>query len=224
MAVRPFNDAVSVALTRVVVGAAEAVKLALVWPAATVALVGTVTIALLLDSATAVPPLGAVPLMVTVQLAVPGAVTVPGVQLNEVTVIGDEVGSVIVPAEVVVEIECPPASEVDAPESESGMEPVAVDAICMLTSARSPLETMVVFRPNTIQVSDADVLEHETDLPAAEAAAPADAFTDVTLAAGKPRVHSKLAGCAPLLDVNETGTETVVPGVPEVVPTVSPML
>jgi len=36
----------------------------------------------LLESATVLPPAGAVPLRVTVQLAVPGPVTVPGVQLK----------------------------------------------------------------------------------------------------------------------------------------------
>jgi hypothetical protein len=36
----------------------------------------------LLDSATVLPPAGAVPLRVTVQLDVPGPVTVPGVQLK----------------------------------------------------------------------------------------------------------------------------------------------
>jgi hypothetical protein len=46
---------------------------------------GTVTVALLLDSETVVPPVGAVPLIVTVQLAVPGPVTVPGVQLRLAT-------------------------------------------------------------------------------------------------------------------------------------------
>jgi hypothetical protein len=39
----------------------------------------------LLDSATVLPPAGAVPLRVTVQLDVPGPVTVPGEQLKLVT-------------------------------------------------------------------------------------------------------------------------------------------
>jgi hypothetical protein len=77
--------AVSVALAAVAVAAAEAVKVALDCPAVTNTLEGTVTVALLLDSDTMVPPVGAAPLMFTVQLAVPGPVTVPGVQLRLVT-------------------------------------------------------------------------------------------------------------------------------------------
>jgi hypothetical protein len=91
----------------------------------------------------------------------------------------------------------------------------------MLTSARSPLETTVVFRPKTRQVIDPLPFEHETDLPAAVAAAPADALTEVTLAAGKFTVHWKPVGCAPLFDTNETGTITVAPGVPADEPTLN---
>ena len=81
----PFNPAVNVALTVVAVLPAEAVNVAKVCPAAIDTLEGTVTVELLLDSETVVPPVGAVPLIVTVQLADPGPVTVPGVQLRVVT-------------------------------------------------------------------------------------------------------------------------------------------
>lgn len=84
VAMLPFNDATNVALTAVVVDAAEAVKLALVCPDLTTTLAGTVTVALLLDSATVVPPVGAVALIVTVQFAVAGPVTAAGVQLKPV--------------------------------------------------------------------------------------------------------------------------------------------
>jgi hypothetical protein len=90
-------------------------------------LAGTVTVGLLLESATVLPPADAVPLSVTVQLDVPGPVTVPGVQLSDWTVRG--VGSVIVPPEVVVGIDFPLASEVEAPDSERGIEFVADGAI-----------------------------------------------------------------------------------------------
>src|ERR1035438_8876393 len=85
VAVLPFSPAVSVALTVVVVVPAVAVNVAKVCPAVTNTLAGTVNFALLLDSETVVPPVGAVPLMVTVQLAVPGPVTVAGVQLRLTT-------------------------------------------------------------------------------------------------------------------------------------------
>ena len=59
-----------------------AVKPAVVAPAPTVTLPGTVAFALLLDSATASPPPGAAPLSVTVQLEVPGAFTLDGVHVK----------------------------------------------------------------------------------------------------------------------------------------------
>ena len=95
----------------------------------------------------------------------------------------------IVPPDVVVEIAWPLASEVEAFDNESGIDPVVDDAICMLTSARSPLPTTVVLRPNTIQVREADPFEQESDLPAAEAAAPTVALIELTLAAVNPTVN-----------------------------------
>ena len=83
--VLPLKPAVSVALTVVAVEPAEAAKLTLDWPPATATLVGTVTDALLLDSETAIPAVGAIPLMATVQIAVAGPVTAPGVQPRLVT-------------------------------------------------------------------------------------------------------------------------------------------
>jgi hypothetical protein len=89
----------------------------------------------------------------------------------------------------------------------------------MEKSAKSPLETAAVFIPKTRQVIVPDPVAHESDFPAAVAADPADAVIEVTLAAGKLRVHWNPAGCAPPVDVNETETPTVAPGVPEVEPT-----
>jgi len=62
--------------------ATVAVKPALVWPAVTATLPGTVILALLLDSVTMEPPEGATAVSVTVQLEVPGAFTVAGEQLK----------------------------------------------------------------------------------------------------------------------------------------------
>jgi hypothetical protein len=188
VAVLPFRPAVSVALTVVVVVPAVAVNVAKVCPAVTNTLEGTVTVELLLDSATVVPPVGAVPLIVTVQLAVPGPVTVPGVQLSELTA-REEVGSVMVPPDPLVGIEFPAPSEAEAPESERGNEFVAEGAICKLIEAKPPLATTVVFRPKTRHVIDPEPFEHESDLPAAEADEPTNALAEVTLAAGKPTVN-----------------------------------
>ena len=69
----------------VLVAAAEAVNEAEFCPPITNQLEGTVTFALLLDSEITVPPLGAAPLRIIVQMAVPGPVSVAGVQLRLVT-------------------------------------------------------------------------------------------------------------------------------------------
>ena len=85
VAVLPLRPAVSVASTVLVVDPAVAAKTAFVLPAATVTLAGTVTVVLLLESETTVPLVGASPLMVTEQTAIPGPVTVPGRQPRLVT-------------------------------------------------------------------------------------------------------------------------------------------
>jgi hypothetical protein len=64
----------------VVTEATVAVNWALLDPAGTVTLPGSVTLALLSDSVTANPPVGAVSFSVTVQVDVPGALTLAGVQ------------------------------------------------------------------------------------------------------------------------------------------------
>ena len=66
-------------------------KAPVVAPAETVTLAGTVTLALLLDSATLAPPVGAAALSVTVHAEVPGATTLEGLQLRLLTVSGGEI-------------------------------------------------------------------------------------------------------------------------------------
>ena len=78
----PFRLAVSVAEVSIETRAAVAVNIAVVDPAFTVTVPGTVADALLLESATLAPPVGAAALSVTVQLLVPGVLTEPGVQLK----------------------------------------------------------------------------------------------------------------------------------------------
>ena len=64
-----------------------AVNWALLDPAATVTLAGTLTLALPLDKVTANPPVGAASLSVTVQEDVPGASTLAGVQNKLLSVV-----------------------------------------------------------------------------------------------------------------------------------------
>jgi hypothetical protein len=75
--------AVRVAVWAAVTTAAEAMKVALKAPAGTMTAAGTVTLALLLERATLVPPAGAALVKVTVQVDVPGPLIVTGEQLTE---------------------------------------------------------------------------------------------------------------------------------------------
>lgn len=65
-----------------------AAKDALETPAATVTFPGTVTIVLLLETATTMPPLPAAALSVSTHAAVPGALTLTGVQARPLSVTG----------------------------------------------------------------------------------------------------------------------------------------
>ena len=81
LTVVPFADAemVAVALEPATVAT---VKLALVCPAATVTLAGTVAAALLRDNVTTVPPVGATAVKVTVPVEVVPPVTVLGLRVR----------------------------------------------------------------------------------------------------------------------------------------------
>jgi hypothetical protein len=80
-----LSVAVTDAVWLVVTLAAVAVKLAEVDPADTTADEATVRLVLLLLTATVIPPLGAAPLSVTVQLDVPGVVRDEGTHPTELT-------------------------------------------------------------------------------------------------------------------------------------------
>jgi hypothetical protein len=80
--------AVMIALPLVRMLPAVAVNVAVVAPAATVTLDGTPTTALLLESDTDAPPLGATCERVTVQLELPPPDTVPGLHDTELTTAG----------------------------------------------------------------------------------------------------------------------------------------
>ena len=78
----PLRLAVRVALVSLETAVAVAVKLAVVAPPFNATVAGTVAEALLLDSPTLAPPVGAAALKVTVQALVPGVATEAGVQLK----------------------------------------------------------------------------------------------------------------------------------------------
>jgi hypothetical protein len=78
----PFREAERSAVWSDVMLATLAVNEALVSPAPTPTLPGTVMLALLLDNVTVEPPAGAAAVKVTVQVEAPGAFTVAGEQLK----------------------------------------------------------------------------------------------------------------------------------------------
>lgn len=78
--------AVRVAVTALDTEATVAVNAAVVDPAAAVAVAGTETLVLLLDSEITEPPVGAAALRVTVHVAEPGDVTLVGLQETPVRV------------------------------------------------------------------------------------------------------------------------------------------
>jgi hypothetical protein len=81
LTVVPFADAEIVAVA-FEPDTVATVKLAVVCPAATVTLAGTVAAALLLDSVTTVPPLGATAVRVTVPVELAPPVTVLGFSVS----------------------------------------------------------------------------------------------------------------------------------------------
>ena len=81
--VTPFELAVNIAVCAVVTDVVEALKLAVLAPAATVTEAGTVTAEMLLARLIVAPPLGAAALSATVQVSVPAPVIDPLTQLNE---------------------------------------------------------------------------------------------------------------------------------------------
>ena len=81
LTVVPFADAEMVAVA-FEPDTVPTVKLALVCPAATVTLAGTVAAALLLDNVTTVPPVGAAAVRVTVPVELVPAVTVLGLRVS----------------------------------------------------------------------------------------------------------------------------------------------
>ena len=78
-------------------------------PAATLTLAGVVAFALLLDNVTVRPPVGAGPLTVTVQAAVPGEVTFEGVQVMP---LGVTAGTIV--STVLVDVDAVPPATVAA--------------------------------------------------------------------------------------------------------------
>jgi predicted ribosomally synthesized peptide with SipW-like signal peptide len=158
-----------------------AVNWALLELAATVTLAGSVTLALLSDSVTANPPVGAAPLSVTVHEDVPGAFTLAGVQARLLKAAGGgDWMTVIVPAEPEAGIEAAAPVVAKVLLSVTGTLVLVVPAAMVKAAvATSPFPIVVVFNPKTTQVVEPLPLAHWTLLLAAEAAEPMATVTPV---------------------------------------------
>lgn len=119
--------------------------------AATVIDGGTVSRRLLLERATAVPPTGAAPLNVTVQLAVPEPARLAGRHAREVRTIGGGPPPATTPpvGDSVIALPAPDAPRVL-------LSPIVVlvkpEAIVRFTTATVPFDMMLAFMPETTQV------------------------------------------------------------------------
>jgi hypothetical protein len=127
------------------------VNVAVVAAAATVTEGGTVSRRLLLVMATAVPPTGAAPLNVAVQLAVPELARLVGRQAREVRTIGGGPPPVTTPPVGESVIALP-----DAEAAKLLLIPIAVlltpEAIVRFTTATVQFDFMLAFMPETRQV------------------------------------------------------------------------
>jgi len=172
-----------------------AVNWALLDPAATVTLAGTLTLALPLDKVTANPPVEAASFSVTVQEEVPGAFTLAGVQdrvLNDTG--GGGCKTVIVPPVPDAESRLAAAFVTTTPLSATGRVVLAVPpAILKATLAIVPLPMLEV-PPQSMQVMDPLPLAHCRLLPAAEGAGSMVAATLAMSGAEYPIVHCKPEG------------------------------
>jgi hypothetical protein len=117
--------AVRVAVCAVLTEETVAVKVAVVEPAATVTVAGTVTDELLLARLTAKPPVGAAAFSVTVQLSVPAPVIEPLVQLSALSI-----GTPVPLRPTTVEV---PLEELLVRVSEPEMAPATVGSNCTVS-------------------------------------------------------------------------------------------
>ena len=146
----PLYVAVTVADWLLVIEAAVAVNVVLVAPAATVTDAGTLNAPLLLESATAAPPLGAPCVSETVQVDVPAEFTVVGLQLRLLMFTGLRTATL---PPLPLTVRAVPLGE--APSvfvSPIGTVPVAAPDSVTLTTATVPFWMMVEFDPTSRHV------------------------------------------------------------------------
>lgn len=174
--VTPLAVAVRVAICAEVTAAAVAVNAALDDPDGIVTLAGTVTLALLLDIATATALVGAT-VSETVQETDAGPVTVADVQ---VTPLSDDVvcATEIDPPVPAVETEEPAGLEITTGLTETTIEESgAFEAMFNVAAAMVPLPMAFWFRPYATHFVFPELLEQDRLFPAALKDAPAATLT-----------------------------------------------
>ena len=131
-----------------------AVNWAAAVPAATVTLAGTVTLALLSESVTSIPPLAAGPVSVTVQTEFPGAFTLPGLQDTAPSDREPPWLMVMIPPVPAVGMEAPPPEVADRPLRTTGALVLEVpEAIVKAKVATVPFPIVEVLNPTTRHVA-----------------------------------------------------------------------
>jgi len=174
----PPTDAVITPVCLLVTANMDAVNAALVFPLLTVTLPGTARFALLLPSATTKVEVGALPLTLTEQDAVPGAITVDGLQVRPESVVVADCVTEMVPPVPDSTIADPSEAAADIPVNwrpiDEGCVPVATVA---LTVATAPDVIVVAFCPDSTQVTVPAPGLQSIVLDAAFAAAPGAIMT-----------------------------------------------
>jgi hypothetical protein len=147
-------------------------------PAATITLAGTVTLVLLLESATLDPPVTPAELRVTVQADDPAPVTLAGLHVRLLTV-GVADWMEIAPALADVGIAEPPESTVIPTTWTLAIEVGAPGAIVKATAPTTPSLMTLVFMPSSMHTVLPAPLEQKSVLPAPVPEPPAITLTDV---------------------------------------------
>jgi len=138
-------------------------------PAATATLEGTLRLVELLRMPTVVPPLGAIPLRVTVQLEAPGVVIDEGLHATELRP-GSEPTVSVPPAALAAE-DTPPEEAAIGLTMPKLMVPAEMEGV-IATVATTPSAMLFVLRPEARQSRLPAAAEQLSDLPAAVSEAP----------------------------------------------------
>lgn len=173
----------TVAVWLLVIVPAVAVKVAVVAPEATVTEAGTLTAALLLESDTTAPPVGAACVIVTVQVDVLPELTVAGLQPTLLRLVVEPPLTAILPPVPVAEMAAPLAAPAETLVTPMFTVPDAVPDRVTFTTATTPFAIVVWLRAAMTQVSEPLLFEQVSDLDAAVDAAPMDTVKLAMLAA-----------------------------------------